>query len=85
VNFNKERDMGMITVSCIDCQHPLALQSKPVEGEIIVCTHCGVELEVINVEPVELDWLYLEPMEREAGWERWPGAAGKLNAGLDTS
>lgn len=52
----------MITVFCIDCQQPIHLESQPVEGEIIHCPSCGTELEVINLEPTELDWVYLAPV-----------------------
>jgi lysine biosynthesis protein LysW len=31
-------------------------------GEIILCSSCGTELEVINLEPTELDWVYLDPI-----------------------
>ena len=60
--------MTVITVFCIDCENPIKLESRPAEGELIVCSSCGTELEVIGVEPVELDWAYLEPIDREADW-----------------
>jgi lysine biosynthesis protein LysW len=52
----------MYTVFCIDCEKPIRLESQPKQGEIIVCPSCGTELEVINVEPTELDWVYLDPI-----------------------
>jgi alpha-aminoadipate carrier protein LysW len=59
----------MITVSCIDCDKPIKLPFRPLLGDIISCSHCGAELEVIDVNPVELDWAYLEPDEDED--EEW--------------
>jgi len=60
-----------MTVFCIDCEQPIKLDSRPREGECIVCASCGAELEVISVEPVELDWAFLDPIPREAygEWE----------------
>lgn len=60
-----------MTVFCIDCEQPIKLDARPREGERIVCASCGAELEVISVEPVELDWAFLDPIPREAhgGWE----------------
>jgi hypothetical protein len=64
----------MITVYCIDCEQPIQLDCRPVEGERLLCPGCGADLEVIRVEPVELDWAYLEPVRREEqdGWRRLP-------------
>jgi lysine biosynthesis protein LysW len=61
----------MITVYCIDCEQPIRLDSRPIVGELLLCSSCGTEFEVISVEPIELDWAYLEPMERDRGWKWW--------------
>ena len=55
----------MHTVFCIDCGRPVSLESRPVEGETITCSNCGTDMEVISVEPTELDWVFLEPVQRE--------------------
>jgi lysine biosynthesis protein LysW len=39
-----------------------------VEGEFVTCSSCGADLEVVSLEPVELDWAYLEPVERKEEW-----------------
>lgn len=59
----------MRTVFCMDCERPTRLEFRPMEGEIITFSSCGAELEVIRLEPVELDLAYLKPMEREKAWE----------------
>lgn len=56
----------MSTVFCIDCEQPIKLDSRPREGERILCPSCGAELEVISVGPVELDWACFDPVPREA-------------------
>ena len=48
----------MVTVSCLDCENPIELNYRPIEGQIINCPHCSAELEVINVRPVELEFSY---------------------------
>ena len=46
---------------CPECDAELALDDV-IQGEIIVCSDCGVDLEVINLAPLTLD---LAPMEEE--------------------
>jgi alpha-aminoadipate carrier protein LysW len=60
-----QKEVPMVKVYCIDCEQPITLERQPREGEIIVCPSCGTELEVIGVEPTELDWLYLNPLRSE--------------------
>jgi len=55
-------------VFCMDCNHPIKLESRPKVGDTITCSGCGAELEIINVEPVELDWAYLEPVADDDDW-----------------
>jgi alpha-aminoadipate carrier protein LysW len=38
---------------CLDCGHELRLAS-PVQGEIVPCPDCGVELEVTDLSPLTL-------------------------------
>jgi alpha-aminoadipate carrier protein LysW len=40
---------------CLECGAELELAPDVEEGEIIVCPDCGVELEVLTVDPVTLD------------------------------
>jgi hypothetical protein len=56
-----------ISVTCLDCERPFELGFQPVEGQIISCPNCDAELEVINVQPLELDFYY-EDWEDE-DWE----------------
>lgn len=39
---------------CLDCGAAIAL-ANPVQGEIVDCPDCGVELEVRRVSPLTLD------------------------------
>jgi alpha-aminoadipate carrier protein LysW len=40
---------------CIECGADVALHEGLETGEIVDCTTCGAELEVIGTGPVELD------------------------------
>lgn len=60
----------MTTVTeCLNCGNEIYLEAEPWVGQFIRCQNCGTELEVINVAPVELDWVYLEPAELQEDWE----------------
>ena len=48
--------------TCPECEAVVELAADTEEGEIITCPDCGVELEVISIEPVELT---LAPTEEE--------------------
>ncbi len=41
--------------NCPECDAELALGTGLEEGEIVVCPDCGVELEVVGVDPIKLD------------------------------
>ena len=60
----------MTTVFCFACEQPIRLERSPLVGEIIFCSCCGTEFEVISLEPIELDWIYLEPNTRETDRKR---------------
>jgi alpha-aminoadipate carrier protein LysW len=47
---------------CPECLAELQLAEDIEEGEIVVCEECGVELEVLSVDPLELE---LAPEEAE--------------------
>ena len=49
------------SVNCPECDATLNLK-EVVQGEIVQCPDCGVDLEVIAVEPVQVA---LAPMEEE--------------------
>jgi alpha-aminoadipate carrier protein LysW len=40
---------------CVECGADVALHDSVEAGEIVDCATCGAELEVIGVDPVELD------------------------------
>jgi alpha-aminoadipate carrier protein LysW len=52
----------MMTVNCPECEAEIALEASTEMGEIIVCSDCGVDLEVTSLEPAIVE---LAPMEEE--------------------
>jgi alpha-aminoadipate carrier protein LysW len=52
----------MSTVICPECEAEITLDADTESGEIIVCPDCGVDLEVLSLNPAQVD---LAPMEEE--------------------
>lgn len=52
----------MTTVVCPECDAEITLETGTEVGEIIVCSDCGVDLEVISLDPAEVQ---TAPMEQE--------------------
>ena len=52
----------MSTVTCPECEFQIELASGTEVGEIISCSYCGVDLEVVSLEPATVQ---LAPMEQE--------------------
>jgi alpha-aminoadipate carrier protein LysW len=52
----------MSTVTCPECDASIELAAGIETGEIIVCSDCGVDLEVTSVDPAAVQ---LAPMEQE--------------------
>ncbi len=46
----------MQKAECPQCGKDIAVGSHPTIGKIFQCEGCGAELEVVWLEPVELDW-----------------------------
>jgi alpha-aminoadipate carrier protein LysW len=54
--------MNMATVSCPECAAELTLAEGTEVGELIVCSDCGVDLEVTSLQPAAVQ---LAPREEE--------------------
>lgn len=44
-----------ITASCPECDAAVTFAKSPLNGEVIRCTDCGVELEVTNTDPITME------------------------------
>ncbi len=60
-----------VTTFCLECEREIDLGHQPQIGQRVKCEHCEVQLEIINVEPLELDWIY----ERGANQSGVPGVS----------
>ncbi len=40
---------------CPECDGPVAFDEAPMEGEIVECEECGVELEVTSADPITVE------------------------------
>jgi alpha-aminoadipate/glutamate carrier protein LysW len=47
--------MTIIRVTCIECEGNVSFDEEPMLGEIAACPDCGVELEVISLDPIMVD------------------------------
>jgi len=50
----------MQSAECPQCGKEVSVGSNPVIGKVLVCPHCKTDLEVVWLDPVELDFPYTE-------------------------
>lgn len=48
----------MVNAECPSCGTHINLTLSPKMGQQVVCSSCKAELEVVWLEPVQLDWPY---------------------------
>lgn len=49
----------MPTTVCPECSEDVFVDAEAEQGDIISCGECGTELEIVGLDPIELD-VYLE-------------------------
>ena len=60
-----KRTTGTTTAECPDCGEKITLRDPVELGQLVTCPNCEAELEVVETNPVELDWVYEEWDEEE--------------------
>ncbi|MDQ3180920.1 MAG: hypothetical protein M3Q33_10415 [Acidobacteriota bacterium] len=45
----------MPTTACPECSEKVFVDADSVQGDIISCDECGSELEIVGLDPIELD------------------------------
>lgn len=45
----------MTSATCVVCEASVGLPDGCVVGELLICSDCGTELEVINLDPVTVE------------------------------
>jgi lysine biosynthesis protein LysW len=43
---------------CAECDEDIQIPGRPRLGQKVSCPHCGAQLEVVDLEPLELDWVF---------------------------
>ena len=54
---------------CPACDEAITLQGNPKVGQRLRCPSCDTEIEVIDVNPVELDWAYEDEDDFYDDWD----------------
>ena len=49
----------MPTAACPECEEKVYVDADSEQGDVVTCDECGADLEVVGLDPVELD-LYEE-------------------------
>jgi lysine biosynthesis protein LysW len=60
----------MTVAVCPDCGETIDMASHPKIGQRVTCRNCDEILEVVDVNPVELDWAY-DDDEKGSGEDDW--------------
>lgn len=45
----------MQNAACPECAASVSLGAKPVVGEVVSCPECGVELEIVALNPAKVE------------------------------
>ncbi len=50
---------------CPECDEDIRISGTPKLGKVVICPQCGTRLEVVELDPLELDWAFDEPEDWE--------------------
>ncbi|MBL7200210.1 MAG: hypothetical protein ISS56_08690 [Anaerolineae bacterium] len=59
----------MLRVECPDCGEIVELRENTPVGSRVICVECGVELEVLSLYPLEVDYALEDEDDWEGEWE----------------
>jgi lysine biosynthesis protein LysW len=52
----------MMIGACPECDASVSFETAPGLHQRVICVHCRAELVVIGINPIRLDWAYVEPL-----------------------
>ena len=55
----------MEVTNCIGCDTEIRLRQSPKIGMLVTCAECGAELEVVWLDPLELDWPFIDDYDED--------------------
>ena len=58
----------MPSAYCPDCDEKITL-SNPRVGQKLLCPYCESEVEVIGIDPLDLDWAYDMSYDDDDDWQ----------------
>lgn len=50
----------MKKVKCLSCDADIDIIGTPEIGDVLVCTECDAEFEIVSAHPLRIDWYFLE-------------------------
>jgi alpha-aminoadipate carrier protein LysW len=50
----------MEAVNCLSCDEDIRISRPPKIGMLVTCAECGAELEIVWLDPLELDWPFID-------------------------
>ncbi len=59
-----KKTRNAIVTRCAECDSRIYFRIQPEIGLTLTCNECGTHLEVIGLNPIELDWVYNNYYER---------------------
>jgi lysine biosynthesis protein LysW len=68
--------MSIITV-CPECDADIIFSTQPALGQCVICTDCQSAMTIIQLNPIVLDWAFLEPLE-SARIRPYPSLSNRL-------
>jgi alpha-aminoadipate carrier protein LysW len=45
----------LASATCVVCEAAVGLPDDCTEGELLICSDCGAELEVVSLDPIEVE------------------------------
>ncbi len=45
----------MPTVNCPECSEEVFVDAESEQGDLVSCDECGTDLEIVGLDPIELD------------------------------
>ena len=50
----------MEIADCLSCDEEIRIPRSPKIGMLVTCADCGAEFEVVWLDPLELDWPFID-------------------------
>ncbi|MCB0074583.1 MAG: hypothetical protein KDE20_24125 [Caldilineaceae bacterium] len=58
-------------VYCLDCDRKIILHTDVRVGDQVICSSCDAEFQIVNLTPVEIDWLFDGYEDDDDDYDDW--------------